>query len=171
MINCEDTSTTLMTSGEDTSTTTYYLVTTFYDIPNNQCDNIDNLGHLTDYEQVTKRATRWQQRWLMTVSDGVVNLSDKRFDYYLLHLSTQVMTKIQHWQPWRHWVNTVDNPCDDLVPPSQFFRQHLMTTSGSCSTMLLSIISPFPIIISNSICFHAHATKFEWMLWCFQHVC
>ena len=37
---------------------------------------------------------------------------------------------------------------------------------GSCSTstMLLTIISPRPNIISNSTCFHAHATKFGWML-------
>lgn len=92
-----------------------YLVTTHYDITNNWCDDIDDLGHLTNYDQVMKRTTRWWWRWLTTVSDNMANLSDKRCDYSLLHLTTQMMTKIWPQWSWWHWINTIDNPCDDLV--------------------------------------------------------
>jgi len=79
-------------------------------------------------------ATRWPQRWLTTVSDDMVNFSDERCDYYLLHLTTRGMTKIRCRQSWRHWMNTFDDPCDDLVMTLTIF----LTTSDNSIWRYLS---------------------------------
>jgi hypothetical protein len=59
------------------STTHDYLVTTLHDITNSRCDDIDDLYGIHcphDWDQVTKRTTRWWQGWLTTPTDDVANL-------------------------------------------------------------------------------------------------
>jgi hypothetical protein len=56
-----------------------YLVTTHHDVTNDQCDDMEYLAHITDYDQVTKMTTRWQ-RWWRTVTDDMTNLSDEQCD-------------------------------------------------------------------------------------------
>ena len=72
---------TVKTNGEDTLMTPFtthdYLVSTPNDITDNPCDDIDDLYYIHcphDWDQVTKRMKRWQQGWLMTITDDMANL-------------------------------------------------------------------------------------------------
>ena len=83
--DCEDqwwnTLTTPATGGEDTLMTPFMthdcLMTTPDNITDDACDDIDNLYDIHcphDWDQVTKRTSRWQQEWLTTLNDDVANL-------------------------------------------------------------------------------------------------
>jgi hypothetical protein len=105
-------------------------VTTHHDVTDDRCDDIDDLAHITDYDQVTKRMTRWRRRWLTTVSDDMANLSDERCDYYLLQLTTQVTTKIRPDDPDDiGWIPLTIHVMTWWLH-SLFSWQHLTTPSG-----------------------------------------
>ena len=72
--------------------------------------------------------TRWWQGWLTTLTDDMANLLWRPM--WLLHLTTQVMTKTQPQQPWRQWVTTFDDQCEDLLMTLEIPWQHLTTPSG-----------------------------------------
>ena len=79
--NGEDTLTTPMTDGEVTLMTPFtthnYLVTTPHDITDDPCDDLDDLYGIHcphDWDQVTKRMTRWRQGLRTTPTDDMVNL-------------------------------------------------------------------------------------------------
>ena len=138
--NGEDILTTPTTGDEDTLTTPFtthdYLVTTTHDITDDPCDNIDDLYDIHcphDWDQVTKRTTRWWQGWLTTLTDNVANLvwwpmwlllmtHDDQSDDQNMTPTTLTTTGDYLW--WSMW-QPVDDPGNFLTTSDDSIWQYL----------------------------------------------